>query len=265
MTEGIRSGCALEWDREEIAVPLRDHFRPPVSKRSSWQGFHGFWPAAMVQNLVRQLPGGYVAEPRAQLGTYFEIDVCAFDENVDVEREISVGRASNGGVATATWAPPEPTLTLDAEIPDQYEYEVLIYDADRDRTLVAAVEIVSPANKDRPDNRLLFVAKCASLLTKGVCVSIVDLVTIRHFNLYADLLALIGRSDPTLGATPPATYATTCRRRKAGRRTKLELWSYPLVVGQPLPRLPIWLTETHAVSLDLEASYEETCRALRIV
>ena len=245
-------------------MPLRDHFRPPVSKRSSWQGFHGFWPAAMVQNLVRQLPDGYVAEPRAQLGTYCEIDVCEFDESVDVEREISVDRASNGGVATATWAPPEPTLTLDAEIPDQYEYEVLIYDVDRDRTLVAAIEIVSPANKDRPDNRQLFVAKCASLLTKGVCVSLVDLVTIRRFNLYTDLLALIGRSDPAFSPDPPATYAATCRRRKTDRRTKVDLWSYPIAVGQSLPRLPIWLTETHAVSLDLETGYEETCRALRI-
>jgi hypothetical protein len=218
----------------------------------------------MVQNLVRQLPEGFVAEPRAQLGTYFEIDVCAFDEGADIGPEVSSAREGNGGVATATWAPPEPTLTIDAEIPDQYEYEVLVYDLERDRTLVAAVEIVSPANKDRPDNRQLFVAKCASLLTKGVCVSIVDLVSIRHFNLYADLLALIGRSDPSVSPNPPAAYAATCRRRKVAKRTKLDLWTYPLAVGQPLPRLPIWLTETHAVSLDLEASYEETCRALRI-
>jgi hypothetical protein len=28
--------------------------------------------------------------------------------------------------------------------------------------------------------------------------------------------------------------------------------------------LPIWLDEDRAVALDLEASYEETCRALRI-
>lgn len=245
-------------------MPLRDHFRPPVSKHSSWQGFHGGWPMVMVQQLVRVLPPGFTAEPRAILGTYFEIDVCAFDESVDNERDLPAGRETNGGVATATWAPPEPTLIVDAEIPDQYEYEVLIYDVDRERTLVAAVEIVSPANKDRPDNRQLFVAKCASLLTKGVCVSLVDLVTIRHLNLYTELLALIGRSDPAFGPNPPATYAATGRRRKTGKRTKLDLWSYPLAVGQPLPRLPIWLTETHAVSLDLEASYEETCRALRI-
>ena len=25
-------------------MPLRDHFRPPVSRQSSWAGFHAMWP-----------------------------------------------------------------------------------------------------------------------------------------------------------------------------------------------------------------------------
>jgi hypothetical protein len=41
-------------------------------------------------------------------------------------------------------------------------------------------------------------------------------------------------------------------------------WHWPLVVGQPLPTLPLWLADDLAVSLDLEASYEETCQVLRI-
>ncbi len=100
-------------------------------------------------------------------------------------------------------------------------------------------------------------AKCANLLQKGVCVSIVDLVTIRRFNLYVELLALLRRRDPTFGDNPPPTYAATCRKRKAGGKTRLDTWSFPLAVGQPLPnRLPVWLTDDLAVPLDLEASYE---------
>jgi len=45
-------------------MPLRDHFHPPLSKRASWEGFHGQWPAMIVQHLVGVLPDGYVAEPR---------------------------------------------------------------------------------------------------------------------------------------------------------------------------------------------------------
>jgi hypothetical protein len=217
----------------------------------------------MVQKLVQQLPANYVAEPRVHLGSFFEIDICTFEDSPQDPLSSST-REKLGVAAAATWAPPAPTLTIDVDIPEQYAYEVLVFDLEHDRQLVAAVEIVSPGNKDRPDSRQVFVAKCASLLQKDVCVSVVDLVTVRRNNLYAELLALLERSDPSLGPEPPPTYAATCRKRKAGRRTKLDTWASPLVVGQALPILPIWLTETVAVSLDLEASYEEACRILRL-
>jgi Protein of unknown function (DUF4058) len=245
-------------------MPLRDHFRPPISKRHSWEGFHGLWPATMVQNLVKQLPENYVAEPRVHLGDYFEIDVCTFEDDADADTLPTPINEGKSSVATVPWVAPAPSLSIEAEIPEQYEYEVLVFDLERERQLVAAVEIVSPANKDRPDSRQIFVAKCAALLRKGVCVSIVDVVTIRHFNLYTDLLALLGQSDPTFQPKPTSIYAVTCRKRKAGKRTQLDSWATPLVIGQPLPILPIWLEETLPVSLDLESSYEETCHALRI-
>jgi hypothetical protein len=245
-------------------MPLRDHFRPPVSKRASWEGFHSLWPGVMVQMLADHLPDGYVAEPRVQLGSFYEIDICELEKYEDGESVVRSADGSNGGVATAPQVPPAPTLTIDAEFPEQYAYEVLIFDVERDRQLVAAVEIVSPANKDRPDNRQLFVAKCLNLLQKNVCLSMVDLVTLRQFNLYAELLALLGHSDPSFGPTPPPIYAVTCRKRVEGRKTKLDTWSRPLALGEPLPSLLIWLAEGLTVSLDLEASYEATCRVLRI-
>jgi hypothetical protein len=217
----------------------------------------------MVQRLSPLLPEDYTAEPRVHLGSYFEIDVCAYEDDEPKGLEYS-SRQDSGGVATVTRAPPQPTFTADADLTEQYEYEVLVYDQSRGRTLVAAVEIVSPANKDRPENRRAFVTKCAAMLQKGVCVSIVDLVTTRQFNLYAELLAFINRPDPAFASNPPSVYAVTCRCRKAGRASKFESWAYPLAVGQPLPNLPIWLSDELNVWLELEASYEETCRVLRI-
>jgi hypothetical protein len=249
---------------EGSTMPLRDHFRPPVSNHSSWEGFHGGWPMVLVQKLAPALPQGFVAEPRVHLGTFFEIDVCTFEQDPGDERHSRMQDEANGGVATATWAPPAPTLTVDVDLPEPYAYEVLIFDLERSRQLVAAVEIVCPANKDRPDCRQIFVAKCAALLRQDVCVSIVDLVTVRRFNLYTELLALLQSSDPSMSPNPPPIYAATCRKRKGSPRTKLDTWASPLAVGQPLPTLPIWLTESLAVSLDLEAAYEETCRTLRI-
>jgi hypothetical protein len=139
------------------------------------------WPAVIVQQLFSRLPAGYVAAPRIHLGTEFEIDVAAYERDQPAHQQRPSDR--NSGVAVATWAPPNPTLTLETELPDQYEYEVRVYDTRHGRRLVAAIEIVSPSNKDLPENRRAFVAKVAALLQRDVSVSVVDIVTIREFNL----------------------------------------------------------------------------------
>jgi hypothetical protein len=197
-------------------MPLRDHFRPPLSDTSSWEELHGGWPMVIVQQLRKLLPPGYVAGPKVHCGS------------------------------------------------DDDEYEVRVYDASRGRRLVAAVEIVNPANKDRPEKRNAFVGKCAALIRKGVAVSIIDLVTTRQFNLYAELMRFVGHSDPTMMPESPHLYAATCRCLLREPQAVLESWSHALAVGQPLPRLPLWLAEALVIPLDLEQSYEQACRDLWI-
>jgi hypothetical protein len=229
---------------------------------TSWEGFHGQWPAVIVQQLRKQLPAGYVAEPRVHSGSQVEIDVAAFERD-DVPRFSRMADGS-GGVTTAVWAPDKPSVVVETTLPDYDEYEVRIFDAKRGRHLVAAIEIVSPANKDRPEHRNVFVAKCAALLQKGVAVSIVDLVTDNRFNLYSDLLAVIGHSDPTLGDPPPHIYAASCRWTRQAKRTLLEAWSHVLTLEKLLPTLPLWLGTELVVPLDLEQSYEQACGDLSI-
>ncbi len=88
-----------------------------------------------------------------------------------------------------------------------------VYDTELGRLLVAAIEIVSPANKDRPESRRAFVAKCAALLQQRVSVTIIDLVTDHHFNLYHDLLEFIGQTNGSPEQAPPI-YAAACRATK---------------------------------------------------
>jgi hypothetical protein len=244
-------------------MPLRDHFRSPLDDLTSWEGFHGQWPAMIVLALTRRLPARYVAAPRVHSGSSVEIDVATYESDVPGTSALGAG-TGNGGVATAVWAPSRPTLAVATDLPEQDEYEVRVYDTKRGRRLVAAVEIVSPANKDRPENRRVFVAKCATLLQQRVSVTIIDLVTTRGFNLYRELLELLGLSDPSLGAEPPPLYSVTCRETRKDDTWHLETWAHPLTLGQPLPTLPLWLADNLAVPLELEDTYEETCRALRI-
>src|SRR5262249_8149674 len=133
-----------------------------------------------------------------------------------------------------------------------------------ERRLVAAVELVSPSNKDRPETRRAFVAKCAALLHQNVSVAIVDVITVRDFNLYAELLEFLDRVDVTVTAPPSSLYAVACRGTMPRKRWTFEAWHRPLAIGQPLPKLPLWLAGDLAVTLDLEATYEETCQVLRM-
>jgi hypothetical protein len=102
-------------------------------------------------------------------------------------------------------------------------------------------------------------------VTFSPSVSLVDLVSIRPANLDVDLLNLLGRADPALAPTAPHLYAVTLRSRKPPKRRQLlDAWFHPMIVGQPLPTLPIWLTPVLRVMLPLETSYEATCRILGI-
>ena len=239
-------------------MPLHDHFRSPLDDEFHWEAMHATWPVMIVAALRGRLPTGFFAEPRVHSGRSAEIDVSTFErEDVGLSQ-----RDEGGGVATAVWAPPRPTLAVATDLPGEEVYEVQIYDRRRRARLVAAVEIVSPANKDRPESRRAFVAKCAGLLRERVSVTVVDIVTTRSANLYTELLDFLDGSDPRVGAEP--LYSAACRMTKHDDQWQLEAWAQTLSLQEPLPTLPLWLADDLAVPLDLEKSYAESCKLLGI-
>ena len=177
-------------------MPLLDHFHPPLSKQRHWDSFHGAWAEAIARYLNEDLlPPHFYVERRIKIGTRLEIDVAAHEE--------ANGRlpiASNGGVAV--WAPPAPLATANLDFAGLDVFEINILNDEEGPKIVAAIELVSPANKDRPANRRAFTVKCASYLQDGVSVMIVDVVTERHGNLHADLLEFLKLSlaTPAQGA-----------------------------------------------------------------
>src|SRR5437763_5420026 len=169
-------------------MPLLDHFHPPLSAVRRWESFHSSWATRIADALTeRWLPPNYIAEEHAHLGPSVEIDVATF------EREASAtGEAAGGTVATAgpkVWAPPAADGVLPAVFPDTFEVRVL--STDTGPRLVAAIELVSPGNKDRPAERRAFAIKCASYLVQGVSVIIVDIVSSRRANLHNEVLQVM--------------------------------------------------------------------------
>ena len=149
-------------------MPLLDHFRPPLSVRRHWHAFHNAWATYIASDLNRVLPDDYFAEPNVKFG--IEIDVATFDEaGASSPRSSSV----NGG-----WTAPAPTQTIPISIITDL-LEVLVFGREGGPTLAGAIELVSPANKDRASHREAFVSKCAAYLQQGVGLLIVDVVTDR--------------------------------------------------------------------------------------
>ncbi len=245
-------------------MPLLDHFNPPLDDMRHWEGLHATWPVMIVSLLRHKLPRGYFAEPRVHPASSAEIDVATFENEGESLLAPGNGNGAGGGVATAVWAPPRPTFTVATDLPTQDVYEVRVYDEKRHSRLVAAIEIVSSANKDRPEHRRAFVAKCVALLRERVSVVIVDVVTTRAQNLYGELLALIGQSDPSMHSDPPPIYAAASRLTKRDDEWLLESWAQPLSLGRPLPTTPLWLADDLAAPLELEESYEQSCGILDI-
>jgi hypothetical protein len=243
-------------------MPLRDHFHPPLGDRFHWEEVHGTWVSTLVRDLnFRLLPARYRAAPTTHLGTFVEVDVATFEEESSAPASVGAG---NGAVATAVWAPSRPTRTVAVELPAQDVFEVRVYDDRRGARLVAAVEFVSPRNKDRPDARRDFAVKCAAYLQQQVAVVVVDVVADRLASLHAELMRLLGPPAAAPRPEEAPLYTVAYRNFKESDSWRLDLWYESLALGAALPVMPLWLASDLAVPLELEATYEETCRALRL-
>jgi hypothetical protein len=241
-------------------MPLHDHSRPPLRNRPRHKSLNAAWATYLSNGLNHGgLPPGYRAYPEVSVGIGLEADVATYEGE---------GRAAatdgNGAVATAVWAPPRPPLVVPVDFSDLEVLEVQVIDDEGDGRLVAVVELISPANKDRPSHRAAFAARCATYLQQGVSVLIVDIVAERRTNLHRPLMELLQFGEPAASAVSSDLYAVTYRAVKAGERTQLEAWPTALAVGEALPKMPLWLRDDLAVPLDLEASYREACQSMGI-
>lgn len=234
-------------------MPLLDHFQAPLSPTRHWESFHAAWAAEIMRHLNRLvLPEGFFAEAQVHVGSRVEIDVAAFTEE---ETGSAARNGGAGGVAVETWAPPATALVMPAVFPD--EIEVQIFSTATGATLVAAIELLSPGNKDRREARRAFAAKCASYLQMGIGLVIVDIVTERQANLHDELIALLEQPKTFLFPPGASLYTAAYRPLRTSAGDRIEIWLNPLGVGQPLPTMPLALRGAATVPVDLETTYTE--------
>lgn len=227
-------------------MSLLDHFRPPLSTQRHWESFHTTWASAIADSLNETwLPEGYFAEEQLHSSARVEIDVATFEDR-----------------SSAAPGPPAPSWTIPAIFPDGIE--VLVYSSEGGPSLVGAIELVSPGNKDRPESRRAFAIECASYLHQGIGLVIVDVVTSRLANLHNETMRLLDRPAENQLPDSAALYAVAYRPLRRGDEDQVDTWSKELAVGQPMPDMPLALGANLVVPVTLEAAYEDACRRRRL-
>lgn len=233
-------------------MPLRNHF-DPKDQIPNWEGFHSMWAAVIAQQLNRELPTHYRAVPQTRHGSQIEIDVATY------------AMANNDPTPLANIPPPQSAGHWAMSRPERDLFEIRIFDSSAGQTLVGAIELVSPANKDRFSTRTAFAGKCAGYLRNNVGLIVVDVVTHRHFDLHRLTLELLEFDTPPhpWNLSDPPIYAAAYRTFTMDEG-RIEIWPEPLTLHEELPTLPLWLSADFYMLIDLESTYQATCDALRM-
>ena len=131
--------------------------------------------------------------------------------------------------------------------------------------LVAAIELISPGNKDRPAERRAVAVKCASYLFQGISVIIIDIVTNRRANLHNELLGVMQAPESLNLDGGCYLYAAAYRPLRRDGKDEIDIWRARLGLGKPLPELPLGLRGDLVIPVDFETTYEEACRRKRLI
>jgi hypothetical protein len=125
---------------------------------------------------------------------------------------------------------------------------------ERHGRLVAAVELISPRNKDRPVARASYLARYVGYLLEGVHLLLIDVHGRPQGFSFADRIAEeLQIRQPACPAPLAVSYRVGEPAATGGRM--LAIWHRPLAAGAPLPTVPLALRVDASVSVDLEQTY----------
>jgi hypothetical protein len=134
-------------------------------------------------------------------------------------------------------------------------FEVLVFESEGGSRLVGAIELVSPANTDREAHRRAFAIKCASYLSQGIGLVVIDIVTSRQANLHDEIIRVMGQGEAFVLSPDVTFYAVAYRPIVRSQRELIQAWTRALSVGESLPVLPLSLGADLCVPVNFESTY----------
>ena len=227
------------------------------SELSGWEGVHLLWMTELLRDVKAKLPAGF----RAYISAGPALAVGAPTDR---------GRSDVAVRSTVAGPTPMPPLgQSDASSPEarpanmEPDLEVAVATLDPDPAvlvesqgrLVAAIELVSPRNKDRPVSRATYLSRYLGYLIEGANLLLVDVHPRPTGFSFADRIGEELRLENQPSLPPPLAASYRVGEPAASGGRLLAVWRRPLSPGAALPPLPLPLTTAQAVSVDLEQTY----------
>jgi Protein of unknown function (DUF4058) len=225
-------------------MPLHDW-----TDERGWDGLQLLWLTQILDWTQPRLPQGF----RAYVGSVPALTIDCSNARPD----LSVRQWTPESAATASG---EGSVVA----PDQEAVATFVLDPQRaihidwHGQLIAAIELVSPRNKDRPSARTRNLGRYVGYLRQGVHLVLIDVLPRPSGFSFADAIA------DDLGIPHDRTAPPCAVSYRVGEPvpegTLVACWTRPLQVGQPLAVIPLALDTKQAVSIDLEQTYQQAAR-----
>ena len=223
-----------------------------------FRDFHNGWVVHLSEALNGGLlPRGYYAMSEQHASQYIA-DILALHGDPRSPEPLP---SPNGGVAVAEAPPRTKSKRIVTAASSRLRRTLAIRHVSGHR-VIALLEIVSPANKDRTKSVEAFAGKVTSALDVGVHVLVADLFPPGPHDPLGMPGAIWefleeGGDEPW---EPPTTEPLTLASYVAG--PNVEIYRESLAVGSALPEMPLFLSPERYVNVPLETTYLAAFRGM---
>jgi Protein of unknown function (DUF4058) len=237
-------------------MPIHDWTRVEAG---IFHDFHTVW-LGTIRTVLNEglLPPGYYALAEQHAGRFItDVLTLHVPPTLFDPPPLSPGE---GGIAVLD-APPKARKKVTIGEPALERRRSLAIRHVSEHHLVALLEIVSPANKDRAEHVDEFANKAASALRSGIHLQLVDLFPPGNHDMRGMHDEIIRRLDPyespyELPADEPLTLASYVAA------PKVDVYLEHRAVGAELPDMALFLRRERYVNVPLEATYQAAYRGM---
>lgn len=214
-----------------------------------WDSVNQLWINALLSWAQEHLPPNY----RAYLGSVPGLSIGTEPGRADLGVRTWQPRGEEATPSESLVESPEPDFETVALMHSEPRPALHVFCQGQ---LVAAVELVSPRNKDRPSSRESYRNRYLGYLWSGVHLMLIDVHRRPVSFSFVEAMAAEVECQLPVGMPPHVVSWNTGGPTPEGGQF-LDGWYRSLTVHEPLPTMPLALNAERSLLIDLERTYSE--------